>query len=100
MNLYIDTTKHGNAIFVLDNGKEKNSKTFKVLPQQSDKILVMLNQFLNKSKIKNLQSKIRKIIIYKGQGSFTGLRVAAAMAQALSLAWGASVIVKTKPYEK
>lgn len=93
MILHIDTTEFGRVEFVLDKGKKKNKKSFPVRPQESEKILEYLDKFLKKSKIKNPKSEIKKIVIHKGQGSFTGLRVAAAIAQALSLVWGVPVKV-------
>jgi tRNA A37 threonylcarbamoyladenosine modification protein TsaB len=64
---------------------------------KSDKVLEFLDNFLNLSKIKNPKTEISTIIIHKGEGSFTGLRVGAAIADALSLAWQVPVKVeKTK----
>ena len=97
MQLFIDTTKYGQAAFGLSApGKKDIRKTFQVLPQDSSKIIQNLDSFLKRAKIKNPQKEISKIVVYKGQGSFTGLRIAAAAAQALSLAWGAPVKIITK----
>ncbi|MEK7618135.1 MAG: hypothetical protein AAB410_03230 [Patescibacteria group bacterium] len=92
-SLIIDTTEYGRIVFSLD-GK---SKVYKILPQESDKILIYLDDFLKKSKIKRPQSEIQKIIIHKKKtGSFTGLRIAAAIAQALSLAWQVKIRLVAK----
>ncbi len=91
MNLEIDTTEYGKVRLVLQKKGKKNAKSFAVKPHQSSNILGNLDVFLKNCKIKDPKTEIKKIIIYKGQGSFTGLRVAAAIAQALGLAWHASV---------
>ena len=96
MNLYIDTIEFGKVSFALEDGEKKISKAFKVLPQESDKILVFLGQIFKQAKIRNPKVEIKKIVIYKGQGSFTGLRVGVAIAQALSMAWGVPVKVANK----
>ena len=97
MNLSIDTTGFGKIIFVLDNQSKKISKTFAVIPQESNRILAYLNNFLKSSKIKNPSKEIEKIILYKKTGTgFTGLRIASAIAQALSFAWQVPVKIQKK----
>ena len=107
MTLYIDTTGFGKVRFTLEHQKKKISKTFLVHPQESDKILVFLDEFLKKSKITPPipsplrgglgRGGIQKIIIYKkNTGSFTGLRIAAAIAQALGMVWQVPVKVIKK----
>lgn len=97
MTLWIDTTEFGKIKFALKHQSKKASKIFPVMPQESDEILVSLHEFLKNSKIKNPKSEIRKIIIYKKKtGSFTGLRIAAAIAQALGMVWQVPVKVKSK----
>ncbi len=119
MILYIDTTEFGKVSFALEDSKKKISKTFKVLPQESDRILSFLEKFLHNHKYQPLPvppqwisqksqgdfrgtpahilgREIKKIVIYKGQGSFTGLRVGAAIAQALSMAWGVPIKIASK----
>lgn len=103
MTLWIDTTEFGKIKFILEHQSKKTSKTFSIMPRESDKILEYLDAFLKASKIRNPKSlleeragEIRKISIYKGKGSFTGLRIAAAIAQALGMAWGVPVKVSVK----
>ena len=111
MVLHIDTVEYGKITFGLSkspselisvsksssqNKRRITSQSFPVKPQESDKILEILEKFLKKSEIRNPKSEIKKIVIYKGQGSFTGLRVGAAIADALSLAWGIPAKVKIK----
>ena len=99
MNLIFNTTNYGKVEFELVNKKKTFKKSYRVTPQESDKILENLEAFLKIPKIKNPISKIRKIIVYKkNTGSFTGLRIAVAVAVALSLAWGVPVrVVKKNP---
>lgn len=109
MMLYIDTTEFGKLAFKLENRQKEFKKIYQLTPQHSGKILERLAAFLSASKIRlgrsslisggkaenstvqlSLEwgSQIRKIIICKKQSSsFTGLRIAVAIAQALSLAW-------------
>ena len=102
--LYIDTVEYGKVVFVLSKaGKKDIFKSFAVKPNESSNILGYLDKFLKVSKISNpclagrqAKSEIRKLVIYKGSGSFTGLRIAAAVFQALSLAWGVKAQVKSK----
>ena len=64
-SLIIDTTEYGRIVFSLD-GK---SKVYKILPQESDKILIYLDDFL---KNQNQTTPIRnpKIIIHKKDRQF------------------------------
>ena len=95
--LYIDTTEYGKVRFMLESQNKKTSKNFAVTPQESDKILIFLEDFLQKNKIQEPSSKIQKIIVYKKKtGSFTGLRIAVAIAQALGLVWGVPVKILDK----
>jgi tRNA A37 threonylcarbamoyladenosine modification protein TsaB len=108
MILYIDTTDFNKVTFSLDGAHKGKSlrrmpsngfrKTYKVDPRNSNEIVAKLDEFLHKSKILNPKSQILKIVVNKGPGSFTGVRVGVTIAQALSLAWGAPVktIVKDK----
>jgi tRNA A37 threonylcarbamoyladenosine modification protein TsaB len=114
MELHIDTVEYGKAVFSLKDGEKKIAKSFLVKPQESDKVLEFLDNFLKLSKIKNPTrlsgvssrrmtgaksphadeaDKISSIVIHKGEGSFTGLRVGVAIADALSLAWQVPVKV-------
>lgn len=109
MVLHIDTVEYGKITFGLSkspselisvsksssqNKRRITSRSFPVKPQESDKVLEHLDKFLKMLHVTS--SMIHEIVIYKGQGSFTGLRVGAAIADALSLAWGVPVKVKIK----
>ncbi|MBI5530806.1 MAG: hypothetical protein HY918_04930 [Candidatus Doudnabacteria bacterium] len=87
MTLFIDTTDFNKMTFGLeDNGKIKQ-KSFKIDSHKSHETLQKLDEFLRESKISNLKSGIRKIVVNKGPGSYTGTRVGVTIGQALSLAW-------------
>ncbi len=94
MILYIDTTDFGEANFVLEGKLGKKQKTFAAVPQESFKILEFLEKFLKQEKV-SMQA-LKKIVLLKGQGSFTGLRVGAAIASGLSLGLNIPVKIITK----
>jgi len=60
----------------------------------NDRTIVYLATFLKKYKIK--PTEIKTIRAYSGQGSYTGVRVGATIAQALGFAWGIPVQIKKK----
>lgn len=105
--LEINTTEFGSVEFILENPDKKIKKRYPVRPQESDKVLEYLGGFLKTNKITPpLPSSLRgglgsgaikEIVIYKGAGSFTGLRVGAAIADALSLVWRVPVKIKKTP---
>ena len=106
MTLYIDTTDYNSVTFYLlgdhpelvsgSNKKKEHGfriksgmthkKSFKIDPHKSHETLGKLEEFIKSVKCK--VESIKKIIVNKGPGSFTGTRVGAAHALALSLAWG------------
>ncbi|MBI3232334.1 MAG: hypothetical protein HYZ51_04630 [Candidatus Doudnabacteria bacterium] len=115
MTLSIDTTEFGKVKFALENKSKTASQSFFARPQESGKILEYLDAFFQSNKISPpIPSRLRggvgrgksrtkgkgltvgRITVYKGNGSFTGLRAAAAIAQALGLAWGTDVKVVLK----
>ena len=83
MILYIDTTDFNSVSYALKSGAKTIKKSYKVDPHQSHETLAKLENFLKLAKVK--PSNIKKIIINKGPGSFTGIRVGVAHALALSL---------------
>lgn len=96
MILFIDTTDFNQVIFALakteDSFLKRPSKTrkavirrsFKNSRQKSFKILSLLEKFLTAAGCD--LGVIKKIVLIVGEGSFTGMRVGSAIAQALSLA--------------
>ena len=85
MTLYIDTTDFNAVTFALVGSKKSISKNYKVDPYQSHEILGSLRKFLKSAKIET--AEIKKIIVNKGPGSFTGTRIGVTHALALSFAW-------------
>ncbi len=104
--LSIDTTEFGKVIFGLAQshpklvlGSKSNiiTKTFNVTPRESGQVIIFLEKFLKSAKIKNLQSTISQIIVYKNSKSaWSGLRVAKTIADALGLAWQVPIKVMVK----
>lgn len=85
MKLYIDTSDNTKTIVGLDNYRlEKPTGADK-----SQQVLKLINQILKKHK-KTLND-ITEIKVETGPGSFTGLRVGVAVANALSWALGIPV---------
>lgn len=78
MKLYIDTSSNQKTIVQLDGKKlEKDSSVW-----HSQVVLPMIKKLVGKDGLK----KIKEIEVNTGPGSFTGLRVGVAIAQALSYA--------------
>ena len=90
MILYIDTTDFNKVMFAL-SGKKIIKRIYKINPHKSHETLVKLDEFLKQSKILNLKSEINRIVVNKGPGSYTGVRVGVTHAQALGFAWNVPV---------
>lgn len=106
MILYIDTTDFNKATFALSESRLKLSegskkrlikiqkKSYKIDPHKSHETLWCLEKFLLYHKIKLEEGNllpIEKILVNKGPGSFTGVRVGVAHALALGFAWNVPV---------
>ena len=96
MILYIDTTDFSKVTYALSDGKNIKQKSFVVDPHKSHETLFNLENFLKSSKIEI--SAIIKIIVNKGPGSYTGVRVGVTHALALGFSW--NVPVKAVAKEK
>lgn len=80
MKLFIDTSSNKQTIVKLDSKiLKKSSKTW-----HSQVVLPMIKKLLKKRPI----TDITEIEVHPGPGSFTGLRVGAAVANALRFALG------------
>ena len=91
MILYIDTTDFNNVVYALSDGKTVKQKTYKIDPHNSHETLTKLEKFLEDLKIENLKLKIKKIVVNKGPGSYTGVRVGVTHELALGFAWNVPV---------
>ena len=112
MILYIDSTDFNKVTFALSqmssrtrSGTQRNKdmdsrlrgndkkkvlkKSYKINPHKSHETLGFLDKFLKEKKIKH--DEINKIIVIKGPGSYTGVRVGVTIAQALGFAWNIPV---------
>lgn len=92
MKLYIDTSDQDEIVVGID------SKRFKTQARQqkSQKLLEFILEVLDKEK-KDLKD-IKEIEVNTGPGSFTGLRVGVAVANALG--WSLGILVNGKDLRK
>jgi len=83
MLVYINTTEKNLLKFALIN---KKSEVFlfkkEVLNKQSENMTLLFNKFLKKNKVK--LDKLEKIIVNRGPGSFTSVRIGVVLANTLS----------------
>ena len=89
--LYINTTEREDfEIALLSDQKAIKRKTVKSVRRHSEKLLLSVNNLLiaGGHELKDING----IVVAKGQGSFTSLRIGIAMANALSYALGAPVV--------
>ena len=93
MILYIDATNYNKAVFALKNGKVF-VKTYTIDPRHVHQLTACLEKFFKAGHIKINQ--LNKVVVNKGPGSFTGVRISVAIAQALHLAWGIPFQVLSK----
>lgn len=117
MILYIDTTDFEKATFTISGGKKVQKKSYKIDPHKNHETLGFLDRFLKSQNITPTQPPplrgrretpmmekefpslegrgqgrvIKKIIVNKGPGSYTGVRVGVTIAQALGFAWNIPV---------
>jgi len=90
MYLYIDTTeKDSFDIVLIDEKSVIKKKTVKSHRKHSEKLLKSIEQILlsNKSCLKDLEG----VIVVRGPGSFTSLRIGIATANALAFGLGISI---------
>ena len=81
MILIINTNGLKNTIVISKNKKTKYEKSWQVVKSSRKDILQQINKFLHEKKI-NLK-QIKAIIVYRGPGSFTSVRVGICIANSL-----------------
>ena len=89
MKLYIDTSNNQKTIVGLDDNRLEKATG----PEKSQQVLMLIDKILKEQKKKI--SEIIQIEVVTGPGSFTGLRVGVAVANALAFALKISVNGKT-----
>lgn len=88
MTLYIESSDY-NAVTYSLVGERNITKTYVIDPHESHKALGLMEKFLKSADIQ--PGDIKKIVVCTGPGSFTGVRVGIAHAQALGLAWNIQI---------
>lgn len=96
MILYIDTADFNNATFVLSDGKKLWKKSCKIDPHKSYETLQKLEQFFKGNRQQATGNSIKKIVVNKGPGSYTGVRVGVTHVLALGFAWDVPVKAVSK----
>lgn len=94
MTLFLDTSDLKKVRFSLLTDRSVKSKTLQIPYEENHRTLEHLDIFLRANKTK--PSVLKQIVISSGPGSFTGLRVAASIAQGFKLAFGIPVFVVKK----
>lgn len=89
MKLFIDTSAINTAKIALEIDGKRYEKTSESKIMKSQMVLPMIEQILNEHKAKFMD--ITEITVATGPGSFTGLRVGAAVANALGYLLGIPV---------
>src|SRR3990167_1513874 len=83
MILAIRTDKPEAELYLLDdNGKEVAKNIWRADRSLADTLLVQIKDFLKKNNI--LYRDLAGVIIFSGQGSFTGLRIGTTVANTLA----------------
>lgn len=101
MNLHINTSDLTKIIFTLMAGRTVVSQYIHEMPPHSThKTLEHLEAFLKAQdwSTHHKPEALSKILLYKKEGSPTGLRLGSAIAQGLSLAWGIPVALTDTAY--
>ena len=91
MKLYIDTSNNQKTIVGLDDNRLEKATG----PEKSQQVLMLIDKILKEQKKKI--NEITEIEVVTGPGSFTGLRVGVAVANAL--AFILKIPVNGKPLE-
>ncbi len=85
MILLINTAKRDTFVGLADEGKLIKSKIWEAGFRQSEELLPNIEKLVGKNKISG-------VVVATGPGSYTGLRVGVATANALGFGWGVPVV--------
>jgi tRNA threonylcarbamoyladenosine biosynthesis protein TsaB len=99
IDLYIDTADFNKATFAVSDGKKIARSVYKIDPHRSYETLSCLEKFLLQHKIKledGTHLPVKKIVVNKGPGSYTGVRVGMTIAMALGFVWNVPVKALSK----
>jgi len=97
MILYIDTSDFKKATFAI-KGVKLVSSVYEIDSHKSHETLGFLENFLKSHKLK--LSYLKSIIVNKGPGSYTGVRVGVTLAQAIGFALGIPIKAVPDPQMK
>lgn len=88
--LVLRTDKPEAEVGVYDGDKQLAYETWQAHRELSDTIHLKIEEMLNKSTIS--AGDLQGIVVYEGPGSFTGLRIGIAVANAMAYAYGIPIV--------
>lgn len=90
ITLSIETAVHGGSLAVLRETDELDSWTGNREVSKSEDILEQIKTILKRNRLE--ESKIKKIVVSRGPGSYTGVRIGMALASGLKKALGCRLV--------
>lgn len=90
MILFIDTTENITTIALGKEGKLVNYYTWDAEMKQSEQLLIEIDKLLSKNNVK--LADLKGVIVAKGPGGYTGLRVGISVANGLAFGLEISII--------
>lgn len=90
MILAIRTDQVMAELYLLDNQQEQDRATWQAHRALSDTLLEKIDKLLKRNNISKQQ--LRGVVVFKGPGSFTGLRIGVTVANTLAYSLGIPVV--------